>query len=285
TLLVTYGTVVRLVTLMPALYLWSEVLDGALVGAVAIITCITLEMLYSVVVAWPFYRTLPATSNVRASYREIWLFAWPIMVMHTAEHGVSFLVSLFLGRLPRPEVALAVFGVVDSALKVLLSPLRNLTITVQALAHRRSDYVVLARFCIQIALLFGGLMALFFVPAINTFTLTGAMGLTSDLADYAGHALGIGVALALCTGAAATIRGFLITSKETRVLALSSALRLIAVGAVGVTAVTLEAGNGAAAGLWALTAAFLTEALVLAYRAQKMRKAGQLTPGGVAKPK
>ena len=278
TLLVTYGTIVRLVSLMPSLYVCDKLFEGALVGATAIIACITMEMIYAIAVAMRYYRNLPATSDVQADYKDVWLFAWPVMVMHTAEHGVSFLVSLFLGRLPRPEIALAVFGVVDSTLKVLLSPLRNLTVTVQSLAHDRADFAVLARFCVHIGLIFAALMALFFVPAVNTWTLMSAMGLTADLADYAGYALGIGVALALSTTAAAAARGFLISSKETRVLALSSALRLIAVALVGVTAVYFGAENGAAAGLWALTAAFATEAVVLFIRVRKMQRAGTLTP-------
>ena len=278
TILVTYGTVVRVLSLFPALYICDTLMDGAVVGATAIIVCIALEMLYALVAAWPFYRRLPATSDVRAEYKEVWIFAWPVMIMHTAEHGVSFLVSLFLGRLPNPETALAVFGVVDSALKVLLSPLRNLTVTVQSLAHEHTDYAVLAKFCLQIGVAFATVLALFFVPAINDWTLMAAMGLSAQLADYAGYALGIGVALALSTAAAAAARGFLISSAETRILALSSAMRLIAVALVGTTAVQLGAGNGAAVGLWALTAAFATEAAVLLYRVRNMRKAGTLRP-------
>lgn len=276
--LVAYGTIVRLVSLAPALYVCDALFEGALVGATAIIACITMEMIYAVAIAMRYYRRLPATSDVRADYKEVWLFAWPVMVMHTAEHGVSFLVSLFLGRLPRPEIALAVFGVVDSALKVLLSPLRNLTITVQSLAQSRADFVVLARFCLHIGLIFAALMALFFIPAVNAWTLMSAMGLSAELAAYAGYALGIGVALAISTAAAAAARGFLISSKETRVLALSSGLRLMAVVLVGAGAVYIDAANGAAAGLWALTAAFATEAAVLFLRVQRMRRAGTLGP-------
>ena len=55
-------------------------------------------------------------------------------------------------------------------------------------------------------------------------------------------------------------------------------MRLIAVALVGTTAVQLGAGNGAAVGLWALTAAFATEAAVLLYRVRNMRKAGTLRP-------
>ena len=75
------------------------------------------------------------------------------------------------------------------------------------------------------------------------------------------------------------IRSSAIWNAETRILALSSAMRLTAVALVGAGAVQLGASNGAAAGLWALTAAFATEAAVLLYRVRNMHKAGALRPG------
>jgi len=278
TLLVTYGTIIRLVALALALYLLSGHIEGAAIGAVAIIICIVVETSYSVFAAMPFYRQLDKAGPTQASYKELWIFAWPIMVMHSAEHGVNFLVSLFLGRLPRPELALAVFSVTDSILRVLLSPLRNLTITVQSLANTREDFPTLLRFAAQVSAIFAAAMALFLVTPINDFALMKAMGLSIDLAAYAGYALVIGVALAISIGAAASARGFLIVSRNTRILALSSALRLIAVVAVGTTAVVSQASNGAAVGLWALTAAFATEALVLVIKALALRRAGALQP-------
>ena len=61
------------------------------------------------------------------------------MIMQTAESGVVFTVNLFLGRLVRPELALAAFGLLDSLMRVLLSPLRNFIQTVQALVRFRRD--------------------------------------------------------------------------------------------------------------------------------------------------
>ncbi|MEM7407436.1 MAG: hypothetical protein AAF458_19225 [Pseudomonadota bacterium] len=280
TLLVSYGTVVRLIALGAALPLLSLWLDGAVVGAAAIICCISVETTYSVLFAWPIYRRFEPRSRPLPRYREIWVFAWPIMVMHAAEQGVNFLVSLFLGRLPRPELALAAYGVVDSILKVLLSPLRNLTLTLQALAQTRTDLYVIGVFCVQITLIFAAVLALAFIPAVNDFALRGAMGLTDEIADYAGLALGIGVPLALMMGLAATTRGLLITCRSTAVLALSSGLRLVAVAAVGGLGVAVAADNGAALGLFALTAAFGVEGAILLVKTLQLKRRGKLNPGG-----
>ena len=280
TLLVTYGTIIRLVALGAALCLMSGNVEGPKIGALAIIACIVVETLFSIVAARSIYGRLSIQQGPPVSYKELWIFAWPIMVMHTAEHGVNFLVSLFLGRLPRPELALAVFSVADSILRVLLSPLRNLTITVQSLSNSALDFPVLGRFCAQIALAFAALMTLFFIPPINHFALTKAMGLTDALADYAGLALTIGILLALSIGAAAAARGFLIASRQTKILAISSALRLVAVVTVGSIALLYDASNGAAVGLWALTAAFATEGVVLTIMALGLRRDGTLRPAG-----
>jgi progressive ankylosis protein len=278
TLLVTYGTIIRLVALAVSLWLLTDITEGAVVGAWALISCIALETIFAVAKGWPLYRALPEQDNKLASYKEIWLFAWPIMIMHATEHGVNFVMSLFLARLPRPDIALAVFSVVDSVAKVLLSPLRNLTVTVQSLLSQERDLSVLVVFCLQITGIFAVFMGLFFLPPLNDFALISTMGLTPELADYAGIALGIGVGLALTTGAAASARGILIACRATTVLALSSAVRLSAVIAVGFVAIALDVGNGAVVGMAALTAAFGTEAIVLIWRILQLQGREQMKP-------
>jgi Na+-driven multidrug efflux pump len=74
------------------------------------------------------------------------------------------------------------------------------------------------------------------------------------------------VFLALCMAAAGLARGLLIASKNTKVIAVSSLLRIIAVFAVGAFAISYGADNGAMIGMLALTIAFGTEATYLAWQ-------------------
>ncbi len=279
TLLITYGTILRLGSLVLAIWAVSQFIEGAVVGAWALILCIACETTYAVVAGWPLYRRLPEDDGKLAPYREIWSFSWPIMIMHATEHGVNFVMSLFLARLPRPEVAVAVFSVIDSVAKVLLSPLRNLTVTVQSLLNHKRDIQVLTVFCVQVTAVFGVLMSMFFFPSLNDFTLVEVMGLSRELTNYAGVALGICVGLALSMGAAASARGLLIACRATKVLAISSAARLAAVVAVGAIAVQLGFNNGAVMGITALIAAFATESAVLIIRIGQLRTRGTLSPG------
>ena len=133
TMLVTYGSVIRVVLLFALLAFLTSRYQGAAVGMLALFGCIVIETLYAVCVARRFFLALPERTADPPSYRRLWQFSWPIMLMQVAESGVSFTVNFFLGRLARPELALAAFGVLDSIVRVLLSPLRNLILTTQTL--------------------------------------------------------------------------------------------------------------------------------------------------------
>ncbi|MEM7251530.1 MAG: hypothetical protein AAF493_08925 [Pseudomonadota bacterium] len=273
TLLVTLGTFVRLGGLGIVLWLLASHAEGAMIGAIALVSCIGIESVYGAIIAIRYVRRLPESESKTPSYRELWLFSWPIMLMQTAESGVAFTANFFLGRLLRPELALAAFGVLDSLMRVLLSPLRNLTQTAQTLVHSRRDMRVLLIFGAQIAVVFAAIMLLFFVPAVRRLALQDVMGLPPDMADYAGQALGLAALLAECMAAAGLFRGLLIASRRTQVLAISAGARVLAVGAVGVLSITLGGQNGALVGMLALVAAFGAEAAVLGFRLFRLLRA------------
>ena len=279
TMLVTYGSALRVLVLFALLVFLTGRYEGAVVGIIALLGCIVVETLYAVFAAHRLFRALPARSGEPPTYRRLWQFSWPIMLMQVAESGVSFTVNFFLGRLARPELALAAFGVLDSIVRVLLSPLRNLILTAQALLQTRSDTRVLIIFSCQVAAIFCLLMGLFYVPSIRDWVLLDAVGLPPDIASYVGSALRIGFLLALCMAGACLTRGLLIASHNTGAIAVTSAVRLVAVIAAGVLGVALEASNGAMLGIMALTAAFATEAVILTSYLVRLHVRSQWTRG------
>ncbi|MCH9670860.1 MAG: hypothetical protein K0U93_05365 [Gammaproteobacteria bacterium] len=272
TLLVTLGTFVRLGGLAIVIWLLSGRFEGAIIGAIALVACIGIESVYGLIVAIPFIRKLESRRERTPSYRELWTFSWPIMLMQAAESGVAFTVNFFLGRLLRAELALAAFGVLDSLMRVLLSPLRNITQTAQTLTHSRHDMRVLLIFGAQVAVMFALVMLLFFVPGVRRFALETVMGLPREMADYAGQALGLAALLAECMAAAGLFRGLLIASRRTRVLAVSAGARVVAVALVGAVSILLGGQNGALVGMCALVAAFAAEAAVLGWRLRKIMR-------------
>ena len=188
------------------------------------------------------------------------------MIMQTAESGVIFTVNLFLGRLVRPELALAAFGLLDSLMRLLLSPLRNVIQTVQTLVRFRRDVRVIIIFSAIVGGGFAGMMLLFHLEGVRTFALEGVMGLPPHMAEYLAPALAYGFLLALAMAAASLARGLLIAAKRTGAIAIASGVRLLTVGAIGGAAILLGVSNGALIGMYALIGAFLAESAVLLAR-------------------
>ena len=265
TIFVTLGTVVRLAGLAVILAGLTRFLEGAEIGAFALVACVGIETVFGLFVARPFLRRLPVGGHP-PSYRELWKFSWPIMIMQTAESGVVFTVNLFLGRLARPELALAAFGLLDSLMRLVLSPLRNVIQTVQTFVRFRRDVRVIVTFAAIVGGGFAAVMLLFHVDRVRAWALEDVMGLPPHMAEYVAPALAFGFLLALAMAAASLARGLLIAAKRTGAIAVASAVRLATVGAIGGTTIVLGVTNGALIGMYALIGAFLAESAVLLVR-------------------
>jgi len=270
TLLVTLGTVVRMLALAAILALLTRRFEGAVVGVAALAACIGVETVYAVLLGLRYYRRLRHRVQPPPGYRELWHFSWPIMLMQTAESGMVFTVNFFLGRLIRPELALAAFGVLDSLIRVLLSPLRNLVHTTQTLVRTRADARAVFVFAGHMAVLFAVLLAALQVPAVRHLVLYDIMGLTEAIATTIEPALGAGVLLALAMAAAGVFRGMLIASHRTGFIAITAGLRVGAAAVVGGAGLLLGVENGATLGIAALIAAFAAEAAVLGLRLRRL---------------
>jgi O-antigen/teichoic acid export membrane protein len=272
TVYVTLGTFIRLLSLALILYVLTSVTDGALVGIGALTACIGVESLYAVVAARKHYLQLPAASERPLTYRQLWRFGWPVMLMQTAESGVAFVVTFFLGRLPRPELAIAAFGVLDGMIRVLLGPLRNLTPTVQTLTQSRADIRVMGKFAIQVAIVFALTMGVMQVESVRSWALESVMGLPPNIAAYVAPALTLSFVLALCMTASSFFRGLLLSSRKTGAIAVSSVVRIGAAGVVGAVALTMSGVNGAVVGMLCLIATFAVEALILGIRVLQVER-------------
>ena len=266
TALVTLGTLIRLIGLFGVLAVLQGRTSGPLVGMAALTACIAIESIYAVIVARKYYLDLPVSSEPLPTYRELWRFGWPVMLMQAAESGVAFTASFFLGRLLRPELALAAFGVLDAMMRVLLGPLRNLTQAVQTLTRNRADTRVIGKFALHLAVIFTLAMCAFQSDVVRRYALEDVMGLPPSMADYIASALLFTPLLALCMTVAAYARGQLLASRKTTAIAVASAARILAVGVLGVVALSLSDANGAIVGVSALIAAFTTEAIILGGR-------------------
>jgi len=264
--LITIGTAIRLTVLAAAVVAWPLVLEGSVVGALSITTCQWAEAAFAVLMAWPYYRRLPAAGVDEGTFADYWRFGWPVFIGLAAENGVVFTINFFLGRLPHPDLALAAWGVVNSVMRMLLAPLRNLQQTAQTLVRTREDLQVVLRFTARaVAIATVGCLLLFLLPS-RDWVLEGAMGLTGELRDYSVPAVAVTFLVALFWGYAALFKGLLANLRRTNAIGAAAPLRFAAIVVVMSLIFVTPGINGAMLGVLAVGAAFLSEALLLGWR-------------------
>ncbi len=279
TMLISHSTIVRLVAqalMLMVLPLWME---GAIAGAASLIGCMTVEAIYMAWVSRPFYAELPATGGEQASYRQMWVFSWPLMITQITENGVTFVINFFLGRLANPDLALAAFGVVTALKSLVAAPLRNLVQTAQALVHSRHDMRMLLQFTHRLTLVYGVIVAGLFYTPLRDVILNGIMGLPPKLSSYATPGVQMILLVVIVWGYSSLFRGLLSAMRQTRAIAGSAVIRLLVVIAVGSVTLIAPQLNGAAVGVAAVGFAFLAEVLILGWRLMRYsRTTGPLFP-------
>jgi Na+-driven multidrug efflux pump len=266
TLPISYATIIRLVSQALMLMVLPFWMEGAVAGAASLIACMSVEAIYMYWASRAYYAELPAEGGEQASYRYMWRFSWPLMVTQITENGVSFVINFFLGRLANPDLALAAFGVVNALNSLVASPLRNMVQTGQALVHNRHDMHVMLRFAHRLTLVYVVLVGILFYTPVRDVILSGIMGLPSTLSSYATPGIKMVLLVVVVWGYASLFRGLLAAMRRTGAIAASAVMRLVVVTAVGSVTLIAPHLNGAAVGVAAVSAAFLTEALILGLR-------------------
>ena len=263
TMLISWSTLARLASLGGSLIVLPWFLPGAAAGAGALVTCMAVEAIVATALAAPYFRALPRTAGPPPRIRELWRFAWPLMLNSSAEMGTVFVISVFLGRLSNPDLALAAFGIVHGLTGLLMSPLRTLLHTAQTLARSAAERAVLARFAIQVVIVFALIaMGLFNTPLSHP-VLEDLMGLAPDLERACAPAMQLAFVMAAAWGFSALLRGFLAGARRTTSLAVTGSGRLLVAAAVGTLAFASSGLNGAVLGLAAWFAGYAVEAIYL----------------------
>ncbi len=280
TLLISHATIIRIASqaaLMLVLPFWME---GAVAGAASLVGCMTVEMIYMVVVSRVFYAELAAGGGEQASFRQLWTFSWPLMITQITENGVMLVINFFLGRLANPDLALAAFGVVNAIKSLVAAPLRNLAQTAQALVQSRRDMHVILTFAHRLTFVYAALVGCMFFTPMRDVILGSIMGLPADLGAYAVPGVQMILLVVIFWGYSSLFRGLLSAMRQTLAIAGSAVIRLLVIIAVGSVTFAAPGLNGAAVGVAAIAAAYFAEALILGWRlAQHRRVAGPLFPG------
>ena len=266
TMLISWSTLARLASLGGSLALLPHFASGAAAGAAALVTCMAVEAAVSGLFAARYFRALPAVAGPAPRIRDLWRFAWPLMLNSSAEMGTVFVISIFLGRLLDPDLALAAFGVVHGLTSLMMSPMRNLLHTAQTLARTAADRATLRRFSVQVVVVFALVAIGIFDTPVSHVVLARLMGLSPELEAACTPAMRFAFVMAAAWGFSALLRGFLAGARRTGSLALTGAGRLGVAALVGSLALAAADLDGALLGIAAWFAGYAAEAVYLAVR-------------------
>jgi progressive ankylosis protein len=270
TLVITWSTLIRLLSLGVSLVILPHWLNGAAIGAGALVFCMFAETVFAWCMVWPNVKALPPRRASRDTVAGYWRFSWPLMINQSAEMGVVFTINVLLGRLEQAELAIAAFGVAHGLVSLLMGPMRNLLQTAQTLVARREDVRTMLVFTSQLVAIFTVLALALFQTSLRETVLHDVMGLTPELAAYCAPAVGIAFLMAAFWSSAALFRGLLAKARTTTSLAFSGSLRIITAGLIASLSLAYADFNGALLGVAAWIGSYVVEALFSAWRLRRL---------------
>ena len=270
TIIITCSTFIRLASLGLSLLVLPLWLEGAAIGAAALVFCMTAETLFAWFFAWRYLAALPDGRQGGESFWGYWRFAWPLIINGSAEMGVIFAINLYLGRLNESELAIAAFGVIHGLVSLLMGPMRNLAQTAQTLVSRREDVRMMTVFTGQLIAGFIVVALLLFQTPLRDVILRDVMGLTPELAAYCEPAMGMAFAMAAFWACTALFRGLLAKARTTTSLAAAGVLRIGTAAAAGSVSLAYPELNGGVLGVGAWILSYVVETGLSGWRLRRL---------------
>lgn len=270
TIIITASTLVRLLSLAGSLVILPFWLEGAAIGAAALMLCMAAETVFAWCFTWRLLMQMPTVREARDSFLGYWRFSWPLIINASAEMGVIFVINLFLGRLSQAELAIAAFGVVHGLVSMLVAPMRNLTQSAQTLVARRADIRTMFVFTAQLIVVFGVLALVLFETPLRESILRSVIGLTPELAAYSEPALVLALVLVPFWSLTALFRGLLAKARTTGSLAASGILRIMSAAAAGTITLASPDVNGAFLGVAAWILSYAVETVISTWRLRRI---------------
>jgi hypothetical protein len=270
TIIITWSTLVRLFSLGLSLIFLPLWLDGAALGAAALVFCMASETVFAWAFAWKCLLALPANRQAHDTFTSYWRFSWPLIINSSAEMGVILAINLYLGRMNEAELAIAAFGIIHGLVSLLMAPMRNLAQTAQTLVTRREDVRVMFVFMAQLIVGFMVLALVLFQTSLRDGILRDVMGLTPELTAYCEPAVGAAFTMAAFWACTALFRGLLAKARTTTWLAIAGVLRVATAVAVGSISLGYPDLNGGLMGVAAWVLSYVVESCLSGWRLRRM---------------
>jgi len=262
-------------------------LPGSQLAAVAIIAAVVAELAYNLLsFLLVSRRRLPGSDPMAEAltFARFFGFYAPLVLMTVLTMVVQTLVTVVLGRMPRPLESLAVWPVLFSLLVILQGPALAFTEVVISLLDRPGAARLLGRVAMASSAALTLLLVVVAATPLSRAWFGGVAGLAGPLVDLAVAGLWLGVLVPGLRLLTSWYQGVIIHAQRTRAV-LESVLVFLGAGAAVLGAgVAWGAVTGLYVGVVGLTVAMLAQAAWLGYRAGGLlrRRAVPAAVGGAA---
>jgi hypothetical protein len=216
----------------------------------------------------------------KLTYRAIALLYLPLAASWALMLAEAPLVNAFLARGPDPEVALAAFGVAFSVILVVEAPTLMMLELSIALSRSVAAFRKIRLFCLIVGAGITALgLALFYTPLCQV-VLCELMGIPPQIAEATMPALRVFVWRTLPIAWRRIYQGLLVTDGRTRIISVTTAVRLVVLLAAIVAGQALDFLPGATLATAAMVLAVTVEAGLTHWAAQSsmIRRLSKDTP-------
>lgn len=279
-MLVTYGTVCRLVTLVVIVVVGVAVgsISGALVGALAMAISVTVEML---AIAWwarPIVRekVMPVRANPTGdpamSYSGLFRFYWPLAGTDIMRILARPAATTSIARMPNPTLSLAAWPVARGLAQLLSSMVTSFQEVTLARISDEDSKRRLAIFALVTGAVLSGLLALVSFTGVTSLYFGSLMAVPADVQALAIPATRILVAMPLLFATRNFLRGVMIWQRWTGAVQLAMFINLATLAAFLVLGVYFGGSMGAIVAAWATMGAQLLETASLRWLSRRLVK-------------
>lgn len=281
TVLVARATLFRILSLSAAIGI-AVVLktgSGAIAGAIAMLTGLTVEMIVIWVGVYPFVRDrFPLLKNRHdITFREILRVSYPLAISAYVWTSTRPVINAILGRLPDPELAQAGFGLIAPVVLMTCSPLWALHNVSLILPESRSDLRKVIRFSFITTLIYIGIIFMLINPPLRDLLLRKAFALSPEMEALVAPAMLIILIEPILLSVRSICQGLIMRARATAIFGIAAGIKLvIIIGAGWFVAGRYPGVNGAVLGTALFVCADFVDAALFLWKSRSLVLRGVL---------
>jgi hypothetical protein len=266
---ISIATVVRLIitALVTFITIFALGWGGNYAGATAVVLAVLVESVLITLVARPLIaKKLSEQPQAALTYRALFNFHWPLMMMSAMSIVAQPMVSTGLARAPFPTESLASWPTVwglTMLISAMCQSLQEMTIT---FADSTDSLARIRRFGLTIGLIASALVAVLAFTPLGDWYFGQVIALKDDVRVFANSVLSWMCAYPFLMAIELMLRGVLIKQKHTPAVRLAVGCYVVVLGITLTLGVALGLGTGVQVTAVAYYLAILSELVLLAWQ-------------------